>query len=128
MDRQRKNNSSASMETEIFAIQAELERLKSRKRELTGACDLAWETHMTVSRKLEELLLAQEMMGTVVRQASRATPNPKPDRPRHLFNSVITGVVGFIFGFAYLFLFIGPVRSAFIQAMLPPESRSSART
>lgn len=82
----------------ILRLQAQLEQEKARKRELTQARDLAWETYETLSTKQAEVKVAAETQDEVVRQAFEALPPEDPISPKKAQNMVLAGTVGLMLG------------------------------
>jgi len=69
----------AQYSQEVLELQEQLEREKARKRELTQARDLAWETYQTLARKEAEVQVATQVRDTEVRFA---VPAVEPKYPR----------------------------------------------
>jgi len=85
---------------EIVTLQAQQEGEKARQRELTAARDLAWETHETVTRKVAETGVAEELSGSEVRLATSALPPERPVSSSRLKNAVIAGGLGLMLSVA----------------------------
>jgi uncharacterized protein involved in exopolysaccharide biosynthesis len=104
------------LQEELRGLQAELEKERAEKQELTRARDLAWETYSTLQVKADELSIATEMMDIEVRVASPAVEPITPTGPSKLRNVVLAAVVGFMIG----------IGAAFVLHYLDPEYDPSA--
>lgn len=82
------------LDTKLSTLQAELEKQKSQERELLQTRDLAWDNVTTVQRKLSEIQLEDDIIGSQVRIASRAIPPLNPVSPRRLLTALIVGGLG----------------------------------
>jgi len=87
-----------TLQREILQLQEELEREQARKRELTQARDLAWETYQTLARKEAEVGVAVQVTDTEVRLAVRAFKPEEPVAPKKKLNIAIAGVLGVMVG------------------------------
>jgi capsular polysaccharide biosynthesis protein len=93
--------SEPKIHAEILEIQGEVEHLTAKKRELTAARDLAWETYITISRKVEESRLAAEGSSSVVRLASHAVQTQIPERTKRVTIMILGTLGGLIAGVFY---------------------------
>jgi succinoglycan biosynthesis transport protein ExoP len=82
----------------VLELQEQLEREEARKRELTSARDLAWETYDTLARKEAEVGVASQVTDTEVRFAVPAVEPKKPVSPRKKLNIAIAGALGLMVG------------------------------
>ena len=87
-----------TLQREILQLQEELEREQARKRELTQARDLAWETYQTLARKEAEVGVAVQVTDTEVRFAVPAVEPKRPVAPKKKLNIAIAGVLGLMVG------------------------------
>jgi len=92
------------LQDEINRLQGELEQENARKQELTAARDLAWETYNTLARKLAEVEIASQAMGTEVRFAVPAIEPEFPVAPRKRLNTLLASVVGCMLAVGVAFL------------------------
>ena len=90
--------SEGSIQQEVLQLQEELEREEARKRELTQARDLAWETYQTLARKEAEVGVSAQVTDTEVRFAVPAVEPKKPVAPRNKLNVAMAGVLGLMVG------------------------------
>jgi succinoglycan biosynthesis transport protein ExoP len=86
------------MQEKLQSLQADLEKEKATKQELTCARDLAWETYTTLARKEAELGIATRTGGTEVRFATPAVPPTAPAGPKKKRNIAIAGAMGLMVG------------------------------
>jgi uncharacterized protein involved in exopolysaccharide biosynthesis len=86
------------LQQEILELQEQLERENAKKKELTHARDLAWETYQTLARKEAEVGVAAQVTDTEVRFAVPAIEPEKPVSPRKKLNIAIAGVLGVMIG------------------------------
>ncbi len=77
---------------EVEALQSEVADRQQELEQLLRDRQLAEDTHLTLSRKLQETSI--EMGGDVARVLSYASVPSAPVGPRRLFNTVIAGVLG----------------------------------
>ncbi|MCS7222288.1 MAG: GNVR domain-containing protein [Anaerolineae bacterium] len=85
----------AELEPQILALQQELQQIYTEADRLTRARDVARETYMTLTRKVEEARIAAEDASTgEVRLASQAAVPERPVSPRKLLNTAIAGMLG----------------------------------
>ncbi|MSP12851.1 MAG: hypothetical protein EXR62_07825 [Chloroflexi bacterium] len=82
----------------LSQLQAELEGQTSRQNQLTQARDLAWDTYNTVSRKVEEVKVANNVSSDEVRLALEATAPSKPIGPRKGLNIIAGAASGLVLG------------------------------
>jgi len=90
--------SKGAIQQEILQLQEQLEREEARKRELTQARDLAWDTYQTLARKEAEVEIATQVVDTEVRFAVPAVEPTKPVAPKKKLNIAIAGVLGLMAG------------------------------
>ena len=83
----------ASLDTEIAALQSELETQSAQKRELQQARDLAWDNLTTLQRKQAELQLSGQISNSQVRMAAGALVPDKPVSPKRLMNTAVAGAL-----------------------------------
>jgi len=87
-----------SIQQEVLQLQEELEREEARRRELTQARDLAWETYQTLARKEAEVEVSAQVTDTEVRFAVHAVEPKSPVAPKKKLNIAIAGVLGLVVG------------------------------
>jgi len=87
-----------ALQQEILQLQEQLEREQARKRELTQARDLAWETYQTLARKEAEVQVATQVTDTEVHFAVPAVEPKHPVAPKKKLNVAIAGVLGLMVG------------------------------
>ena len=93
------------LDTEIQALEAQLESESARQRQLTQLRDLAWESFKTLSAKKAELNLAQSATNSEVRMAAQAVPPIEPIKGPSLLMSIpIAGIVGLMLGIFVAFV------------------------
>ena len=83
---------------EILALQKELQEEQTELDRLTRRRDVARETYMSLSRKVEETRIAAESGEREVRLASKAAPPDKPVGPKKKLNVAIAGALGLMVG------------------------------
>jgi hypothetical protein len=109
------------LESEIQALEAQLEAESARELQLTQQRDLAWTTYDTLSNKVAELGLAESATNREVRFAAPAVPPVDPIPGPSLFRSVpIAGLAGLMLG----------VLIAFVASFMdypPPLNRRARR-
>ncbi len=93
-----------TFQQEILQLQEQLEREEARKRELTQARDLVWETYQTLARKEAEVGVAVQVTDTEVRFAVPAIEPKYPVGPKKRQNIAIAGVLGLMVGVFGAFL------------------------
>ena len=98
------------METEIQALQSQLEAEKARERQLLQNRDLAWEAYSTMNNKVTELQLARSTTNSEVRLAAPAV-EPVKAKPgvNVTLMAAMGGVGGLVLGvvIAYVAWFLG---------------------
>jgi len=87
-----------SIQQEVLQLQEQLEREEARKREMTQARDLAWETYQTLARKAAEVEVSAQVTDTEVRFAVPAVEPKSPVAPKKKLNIAIAGVLGLMVG------------------------------
>ena len=92
------------LQQEILQLEEQLEREQARKRQLTSARDLAWETYQTLARKAAEVGVASQVKGTEVRFAVPAVEPERPIKPRKKLNTLLASVVGAMLAVGVSFL------------------------
>ena len=88
----------AQLEPEILRLQGEVQALNAEMGRLTRARDVAQETYMTLSRKVEEARIAAQDESGEVRLASYAAVPTRPVSPRKLLNTAVAGALGLMVG------------------------------
>jgi len=83
-----------SLTREMVALQSQLEEEAARKRELTQARNLAWETYQTVARKLAEAEVTVQAPGSEVRLAAAALRPERPVSRGRLMYTAVAGMLG----------------------------------
>jgi len=106
------------LQEELRGLEAELEKERATKQELTHARDLAWETYTTLDRKEAELGIVAQTGGTEVRFATPAVAPENPISPKKKQNVAIAGALGLMLG----------TFGAFALNFLDPEYDSGAVT
>jgi len=94
----------ATLQQEILELEEQLEREDAKKRELTQARDLAWETYQTLARKEVEVEVAAEVMDAEVRFAVPAVEPKYPVAPNKKVNIAIGGLLGLMIGVLVAFV------------------------
>ena len=87
---------------EVETLQSEVADRQQELEQLLRDRELAEDTHLTLSRKLQETSI--EMGDDVARVLSYASVPSGPVGPRRLFNTVIAGVLGVMFGVLAVFV------------------------
>lgn len=85
-----------SLQQQVMSLQKDLEQQNAKKQELTSARDLAWSTYKTLASKMQEVQLAQQSSGTIVRVAGSATAPGQPVAPKKTMNTLIAALVGLV--------------------------------
>ena len=83
---------------QVLELQEQLEREEARKRQLTQARDLAWETYRTLASKEAEVQVATQVTDTEVRFAVPAVEPKHPVAPKKRLNVAIAGGLGLMVG------------------------------
>ncbi|MCL5951120.1 MAG: Wzz/FepE/Etk N-terminal domain-containing protein [Chloroflexi bacterium] len=99
-----------SLQSQLLALQKDLEQQTAKKQELTSARDLAWSTYKTMASKLEEVQASQDATGTIVRLAGSAVVPDAPIGPKKTTNALLAAAIGFILavGIAFTNGFMDP--------------------
>lgn len=121
-----------SLQQQILALQKELEQENVKQQELIHRRDLAWSTYKTLASKIEEVRVAQQSSGTIVRLASSAVVPERPSAPNKLQNTLLGTLVGFMLsmGIAFLGEYLAPsIRSSkeIVQYLGVPAFEIEAR-
>jgi len=90
--------SEGSIQQEVLQLQEQLEQEEARRRELTQARDLAWETYQTLARKEAEVEVSAQVTDTEVRFAVPAVEPQSPVAPKKKLNIALAGVLGLMVG------------------------------
>jgi len=93
-----------ALQQEILQLEEQLEREEAKKRELTQARDLAWDTYQTLARKEAEVQVATQVRDTEVRFAVPAAEPKEPVAPKRKLNIAVAGVLGLMVGVFGAFL------------------------
>ncbi len=88
----------AALEPKILALQEQLQEIKTEKQRLNRAQELAQETYLTISRKLEEARIAAQEENGVLQVGSKAAVPERPVGPRRKMNTAIAGALGLMMG------------------------------
>ncbi len=92
------NTRVALLESQILTLQQQLEVVETEKDRLTRARDVARETHLILSRKVDETRIAAQDESGGARRASYAAVPTKPVSPRKLLNTAVAGALGLFTG------------------------------
>jgi len=90
--------SEGSIQQEVLQLQEQLEQEEARRRELTQARDLAWDTYQTLARKAAEVEISAQVTDTEVRFAVPAVEPRSPIAPKKKLNIALAGVLGLMVG------------------------------
>ncbi|MCL4487638.1 MAG: hypothetical protein M1570_05855 [Chloroflexi bacterium] len=85
-----------SEQTQVLALQKELEQQTAKRQQLTNARDLAWTTYTTIAKKIEEVRVSEEASSTIVRVAGSAVVPEAPVAPRKATNAMLGAAVGLV--------------------------------
>lgn len=85
-----------SEQTQVLALQKELEQQTAKRQQLTNARDLAWTTYTTIAKKIEEVRVSEEASSTIVRVAGSAVVPEAPVAPRKSTNAMLGAAVGLV--------------------------------
>jgi uncharacterized protein involved in exopolysaccharide biosynthesis len=96
-------NAYTSLASEIQALEAQLENLTARERELTSERDLAWETYETLLQKETEIKTTSQTNAEVT-FASPAIPPEEPESRQTLMKTAIAGILGGIIGILWVII------------------------
>jgi uncharacterized protein involved in exopolysaccharide biosynthesis len=94
------DNRRAELEPQILALQEEIQKIYVESDQLTRARDLARETYVTLSRKLDEAQIAVQEANGMLQAGSYAAPPEEPTGPHRLLNTIIGGALGLCAGLA----------------------------
>jgi polysaccharide biosynthesis transport protein len=87
-----------TLEPQILTAQREIQQLLVEEERLNHNVQIAQETRLTLSRKLEEARLNTQEVGGEVQLASYAAVPEKPVGPRRLVNAAVAGTIVFLLG------------------------------
>lgn len=87
-----------ALEPEMLSLQQQTQQTAVKKDRLTREWDLARETHLTLTRKLEEARIAAQEANGILHVGSHAAMPTRPMGPRTLFNAALAGLVGLMLG------------------------------
>jgi non-specific protein-tyrosine kinase len=93
-----------TLQSQVLALQKELEQQNAKKQELTAARDLAWSIYKTMASKIEEVRLTQQSSSTIVRLAGSAVVPERPAAPRKANNALIAAGIGVLLALVIAFL------------------------
>jgi len=110
----------AALNTEILALQQQLEAERAQEQELRQARDLAWDTYQTLAKKHAEVGISSQVTGTEVRLATSAVLPEDPVSPRKSLNTVVAGTLGLLVGVFGAFAIEYWQQDQSDQAMNPP--------
>ncbi len=82
------------LQTKILELQSKVTALQTTEEQLRQDYRIASDTYLTLSRKIEETKISNEVTSGSVRLASNAIAPEKPSGPKTLLNTLIAGVLG----------------------------------
>jgi succinoglycan biosynthesis transport protein ExoP len=88
----------AELEPQTLALQERLQELTAESERLVNGRDLASETYLTLSRKLEEARISAQEENGVLQVGSYAAVPEEPVSPRKLLNTAVAGALGLMLG------------------------------
>lgn len=110
------------MEPETMALQEKLQQIQGEEERLTRARDLARDTHLTLTRKLEEARIATGEQSSVLQVGSYAVLRPKAAAPSKKMYIVAGAGLGFVAGLG-LALLIEIIRT--YRSTTPSDNRGN---
>ncbi len=117
------------LQQQVNEIQAQIEQENSIKKVLTEARDRAWTTFTTLSNKVDELNVAAQAKGTLVKSAVVAIAPTEPVEPRKWLYATLAVVVGLVLGTALAALLevlkVNSLWRVAAREYVQPEPRSS---
>jgi capsular exopolysaccharide synthesis family protein len=93
-----------TLQSQVLALQKELEQQNAKKQELTLARDLTWSSYKTTSSKIEEVRIAQQSSSTIVRLAGSAVVPERPVGSKKTTNALIAATIGFLLSIVFVVL------------------------
>jgi succinoglycan biosynthesis transport protein ExoP len=90
----------ANLEPDILALQQKLEGIQVELDRLTRARDIARETYMSLSRKLDEARIAAQEEEGILQVGSYAAVPKRPAGPRKLISTALAAILGLMVGVA----------------------------
>jgi hypothetical protein len=93
----------ADLEPEILASQQALQQLTVEQDRLVRAQEVARETYLTLTRKLDEARIAAQEENSTLQVGSYAAVPESPIGPRRLFTTAVVGVLGLVVGVLVVF-------------------------
>ncbi len=99
-----------TLQSQILALQKQLEQQTSKKQELTTTRDLAWSAYKTMAGKIEEVRMAQQSSSTIVRVAGSAVVPSQPVAPKKSMNALLAAIAGLLLsiGIAFTIEYLNP--------------------
>ena len=88
----------AELEPQTLALQERPQEVTAESERLVNARDLASETYLTLSRKLEEARISAQEENGVLQVGSYAAIPEKAVSPRKLMNTAVAGALGLMLG------------------------------
>jgi uncharacterized protein involved in exopolysaccharide biosynthesis len=93
------------LEPEILDLQEELQQIRTEEHRLQRAKDVAEETYMSLSRKLEEARISAQESSGILQVGSHAAVPEEPAGPNTKLNLAVAGALGLMVGvFGVFFL------------------------
>jgi uncharacterized protein involved in exopolysaccharide biosynthesis len=102
----------AALQPDILALQKELQIARTDLDRLTRDRDVARDTYLTLTRKLDETRVAAQDTSSGVQLASEASLPVEPVSPRKGFNAILGGILGFLIGVICAFVIDARQRQA----------------
>jgi succinoglycan biosynthesis transport protein ExoP len=99
------DNQLTDLEPRILALQKTLQQTTVENDRLTRARDLARETYVTLTRKLDEARIAAQQENGLSQIGSQAAIPEEPAGPRKMLNTAIAGALGLMVGVFGAFFF-----------------------
>ncbi len=94
----------ATLQSEINALQAELDHEQTTKKDLTDARDVAQQGYLALVRKAAEVQISSQLTGVEVQLAAAAQPPESPAFPQPMLNTALGVVAGGLAGLALAFV------------------------
>jgi succinoglycan biosynthesis transport protein ExoP len=88
----------AQLEPQILALQRDLQAINVESDQLTRTRDLARETYVTLTRKLEEARITAQETNGMLQAGSYASEPEKPAGPLRLLSMAVAGMLGLMIG------------------------------